>query len=193
MRKRIMIAGVATLALVGAAGGVAFATGVIADDEKVTGPQADRAVDAALASTGGGIANSVERDGEDGAFWEVEVTRPDGATVDVRLDENLDVVVIEGDHEEPDADDLAENDGDVEDDGDEGDHITGPQADRIAAAALDATGGGTALSVDLDGEDGATWEVEVRKPDGSTVDVRLDDNLRVVAIGAEEEAGDTDD
>ena len=42
-------------------------------------------------------ANSVETDNENGATYEVEVTKPDGTTVDVRLDENYQVVVIEGD------------------------------------------------------------------------------------------------
>ena len=42
----------------------------------------------------------MERDSENGATWEVEVTRGDGTTVDVRLDENFGVVVIEGDGEE---------------------------------------------------------------------------------------------
>ena len=41
----------------------------------------------------------MERDSENGATWEVEVTRTDGTTVDVRLDENFRKVVIEGDSE----------------------------------------------------------------------------------------------
>ncbi|MDQ3644375.1 MAG: PepSY domain-containing protein [Actinomycetota bacterium] len=69
-------------------------------DESVTGPGADEAKAAALKVTGGGTANSVERDGENGAVWEVEVTNPDGDTVDVRLDEGYDVVVVEADSEE---------------------------------------------------------------------------------------------
>jgi hypothetical protein len=52
---------------------------------------------AALVATGGGHANSVERDSENGATWEVEVTKPGGGVVDVRLDKNLMVVVIEDD------------------------------------------------------------------------------------------------
>ena len=52
-----------------------------------------------LEITGGGKANSVERDTENGATWEVEVTKPDGKTVDVRLDENFELVVVEGDSE----------------------------------------------------------------------------------------------
>ncbi len=47
--------------------------------------------------TNGGHANSVERDSENGATWEVEVTKPDGTTVDVRLDEGYGLVVIEND------------------------------------------------------------------------------------------------
>jgi hypothetical protein len=51
----------------------------------VTGRQADRAILAALEATGGGTANAVERDSENGAFWEVEIRTPDGRVVDVRL------------------------------------------------------------------------------------------------------------
>ena len=41
----------------------------------------------------------MERDSENGATWEVEVTKPDGNTVDVRLDQNYQLVVVEGDSE----------------------------------------------------------------------------------------------
>jgi hypothetical protein len=74
----------------------------------VTGPQADRAIEAALEATGGGKATAVERDSEDGATWEVEVVKEDGSVVDVRLDEDYKVVVIEGDNETPDDDDQSE-------------------------------------------------------------------------------------
>ena len=100
MRRKHLIAGGVALAL--AAGGVGIAQAVGGDDEdaSVTGPQADGAKAAALRLTGGGTANSVERDGENGATWEVEVTRPDGSTVDVRLDAAFRHVVTEGDSEE---------------------------------------------------------------------------------------------
>ena len=99
MRKRTAAAAVGAGMIVAVAvGGVAAASS--GDDESnVTGPQADRATAAALAATHGGKANSVERDSENGATWEVEVTKKDGNTVDVRLDENYQVVVIEGDSE----------------------------------------------------------------------------------------------
>jgi hypothetical protein len=99
MRKRtaLMAAGLGVVAAV-AIGGVATASGDDGD-ETVTGPGAERATAAALEVMHGGTANSVERDSEDGATWEVEVTK-DGRTVDVRLDERFDVVVVEGDSEE---------------------------------------------------------------------------------------------
>ena len=50
--------------------------------------------------TKAGKANSVERDGENGATWEVEVTRTDGSTVDVRLDAGDGLVVVESDSED---------------------------------------------------------------------------------------------
>jgi len=68
--------------------------------EQVSGAGADKAVAAALEITGGGEANSVELDSENGAVWEVEVTTPDGNTVDVRLDDNYGEVAVEDDTED---------------------------------------------------------------------------------------------
>ncbi|MEO5711694.1 MAG: hypothetical protein ABIQ59_17940 [Nocardioidaceae bacterium] len=99
MRKRtaILAAGVGVVALI-AGGGVAVASSDDADTS-VTGRHADEATAAALKLTHGGHANSVEQDNENGATWEVEVTKPDGKTVDVRLDEGFALVVIESDSE----------------------------------------------------------------------------------------------
>jgi hypothetical protein len=109
MNKRIykIIVGAGIAAALGLGGAaIARATGVIDDgDAALSGPQADRAKAAALRITGGGHANSVERDSENGATYEVEVTKPDGNTVDVRLDENFDLVVVEGDSESNDSSD----------------------------------------------------------------------------------------
>jgi hypothetical protein len=100
----MIVAGLAVLVAL-ALGGVAIAgsTGVFDDDAKLTGPSADRATAAALKITGGGKVNAVERDSENGATYEVEVTRPDGKTVDVRLDASFKRVTVEGDSEEDDG------------------------------------------------------------------------------------------
>ncbi len=79
-------------------GGTALATG--GGNGSATGPGADQARAAALVHLGGGTANSVERDSENGATWEVEVTKTDGTTVDVRLDASYKVVVVEDDSEQ---------------------------------------------------------------------------------------------
>jgi uncharacterized membrane protein YkoI len=109
MRKRTAIAAAgAGLAAAAAMGGVAVA-GVAESGEggsdNFTQQQADDATAAALKATGGGTANSVERDSENGATWEVEVTTPEGSTVDVRLDAAYQVVVIEGDGDSGDDQD----------------------------------------------------------------------------------------
>ena len=98
-RGRILGVGGAVLALSAAGAGAALATGSGDAAEQVSGPGADQATQAALQITHGGTANAVERDSENGATWEVEVTKPDGGTVDVRLDQNYDLVVVEGDSE----------------------------------------------------------------------------------------------
>jgi uncharacterized membrane protein YkoI len=107
MKKRTIATVVvgAVLATGAAGGAVALASGSGDDHESsahegsATGPDAERAVAAALASTGGGKVNSVERESEHGAVWDVEVVTPDGSTVDVRLDGNLHVVAAEADRE----------------------------------------------------------------------------------------------
>jgi hypothetical protein len=97
MRKRTaaLAAGLGAAAAMGV-GGVAVASGGD-DGATVSGPQAARATSAALDVTHGGRVNSVERDTENGATWEVEITEVDGHTVDVRLDAEYDLVVVETD------------------------------------------------------------------------------------------------
>ena len=109
MRKRVAAtAGGAVVVVALAGAGVAVASGLEPDESgsrDYTQQQADRATAAALDATGGGTANGVERDSENGATWEVEVTKTDGSTVDVRLDQSYAVVVIEGDTEDATGDD----------------------------------------------------------------------------------------
>ena len=96
--KKYVIVGGAILALAAGGAGTALATGG-SDEGNATGPGADQAKAAALKIYPGSHANSVERDSENGATWEVEVANPDGSTSDVRLDGNYRVVVVERDSE----------------------------------------------------------------------------------------------
>jgi len=95
--RKSMIVGGSILAI--AAGGTGAAMAVAGGDDEggATGPGADQAKASALKMYPGAHANSVERDSENGATWEVEVAKPDGSTVDVRLDQNYQLVVAEAD------------------------------------------------------------------------------------------------
>ena len=96
------VAALAALALGGAALAGAANGGDDAGekDSALTGSTLDRASKAALTATGGGKVNETERDNENGATYEVEVAKPGGGQVDVRLDEQFKVIVVEGDHED---------------------------------------------------------------------------------------------
>ena len=129
MKRKWLVVPGAILAIAGGGAAIATATGGGDDDgdQVVTGPAASSATRAALEITHGGTANAVERDSEDGATWEVEVTKTDGDTVDVRLDENYDLVTVDGDSESS-AEDSAEDE----------DSETGSESDEASEQPGDA-------------------------------------------------------
>jgi hypothetical protein len=100
-RTRLGIGGAAAVAAAGAGAflGVAAATGGDGD-EALRGATRDRAVEAALAATGGGRVLETEA-GDDGAAYTVEVRRPDGATVEVQLDRSFAVTGSVADDDGP--------------------------------------------------------------------------------------------
>ncbi len=99
-RKHLIVGG-SVLALAAGGTGAAIAVGNGHEgDNGAHGPGANKAKAAALQLVPGGHANAVERDSENGATWEVEVRKPGGSTVDVRLDQKYQVVVIEADGED---------------------------------------------------------------------------------------------
>ena len=96
----ITVAALAALALGGAAlAGAASGGSERATVEAITGDAKAKAEQAALAKTGGGKVNQTELDNENGATYEVEVTKTDGSTVDVRLGDKFDVIAVESDSE----------------------------------------------------------------------------------------------
>lgn len=99
---------VVVVAIAGGAGAVVAMGGD--DDEPITGPAYDRAVDAALAHTGGGTVTETEM-GDDGAAYSVEVQLEDGRQVEVNLDEGFNVI-----GEEPDDDGAGDEGSGVDDD-----------------------------------------------------------------------------
>jgi hypothetical protein len=75
--------------------------------------------------------------------------------------------------------------------GDSKERVTGPEADRAAKAAVDAIGGGRAVGIERDDDDGEAWEVEVVRPDGSEVEVLLTRDLQEVATETEDDQGES--
>lgn len=57
---------------------------------------------------------------------------------------------------------------------------SGPRADAAARAAREAVGGGKVLEVEIADDGMSGFEVEVKRPDGSYVEVNLDEDLQVV-------------
>jgi hypothetical protein len=102
--KKILgaVAALAALALGGAAIAGATGGGGGSDrgdgDGELSGAVEKQAGSTALKATGGGTLGHIERDGEKGATYEVEVGRANGSQVDVRLDDSFGVVAIDGDH-----------------------------------------------------------------------------------------------
>jgi uncharacterized membrane protein YkoI len=69
--------------------------------------------------------------------------------------------------------------------------LQGSERDRVANAATQAVGG-TAVDVETSDDPGEAYEVEVRKDDGTEVEVFLDENLTVVGQDADDRDDDRD-
>lgn len=64
--------------------------------------------------------------------------------------------------------------------------LTGADLDQAKAAALAFTGGGAVTEAEV-GDDGAAYGVEVRKDDGTRVEVRLDETFTVIGSDVDDE------
>jgi hypothetical protein len=96
--RKLLMTGAAVLAL--GVGGAGIAQAVGGDDEQATGPEAERAKQAAVESAGGGSAVGVERENEGRSSWEVEVRRPNGGQVEVDLSREFERVGVESDDDD---------------------------------------------------------------------------------------------
>jgi hypothetical protein len=67
--------------------------------------------------------------------------------------------------------------------------ITGPARAKAEQAALTHTGGGRVTDTEV-GDEESYYEVEVVRPDGSQVDVQLDEDYAVVGSSADERPDD---
>ena len=69
--------------------------------------------------------------------------------------------------------------------------LTGSDLDRATAAAIAHTGGGEILETEV-GDDGAAYGVEIRLPDGSVVEVALDDTFHVIGQASDDDGSGED-
>jgi uncharacterized membrane protein YkoI len=69
--------------------------------------------------------------------------------------------------------------------------ISGPALKRASAAALAHTGGGRVTGSEV-GDEESLYEVEVTRPDGSQVDVQLDENFKVVGSKGDNDGANED-
>jgi hypothetical protein len=94
-RRKILIAVIAALAVIGIGAGTVMAVSGD-DDQPLQGDARARAMAEALEHVGGGQVIETEV-GDDGAAYGVEIQRPDGSVVEVSLDQNFQVIGTEGD------------------------------------------------------------------------------------------------
>lgn len=64
--------------------------------------------------------------------------------------------------------------------------LTGKDRERAVKAALAHVGGGTVTETET-GDGGSAYEVEVRKPDGSQVEVHLDRDFHVAGSASDDD------
>lgn len=71
--------------------------------------------------------------------------------------------------------------------------VTGPAARQARDAALAAVEGGTVLEVERqDGDGPGVYEVEVRRPDGSEVEIHLDARFQVLGSASDDDGASGD-
>lgn len=130
---------------------------------------ADDAVKAALSAVGAGSTLiGIEREDDDGAAWEAEVRRADGAKVEVYLRADGTVLRTEVDDDEDDSAraPLPANSVGI---------------DRAVSAALAHVGKGSSLiGIEREDDPGVAWEVAVRAANGAEWEVEVSPTGRVV-------------
>jgi hypothetical protein len=70
--------------------------------------------------------------------------------------------------------------------------LTGSNLTRATAAALEHTGGGTVIESEI-GDDGAVYSVEIRRDDGSVVEVSLDRHFNVIGQESDDDGPNDQD
>jgi uncharacterized membrane protein YkoI len=76
--------------------------------------------------------------------------------------------------------------------GDDDRPLTRSTLENANVAALEHTGGGTVIETEV-GDDGAAYGIEVRRDDGSVVELSLDESFRVIGDETDDDGADDRD
>ena len=76
--------------------------------------------------------------------------------------------------------------------GDDDKPLEGNAYERATAAAVEYVGGGTVIETEV-GDDGAAYGIEIRKNDGTIVEVNLDENFEVIGAEPDDDGADEDE
>jgi uncharacterized membrane protein YkoI len=189
MKKKFVLitAGAAAIVVLGGAGIAYAATDGFEGSDRLTGDDLDRASSAALAEVGEGTVSEAERSDSLDHDYSVEVRLNDGRDVDVELDDDFEVVrvdgVIPGTAVAPTASASPSASGaPVSDDT----PITAEERASAEAAALAQVGSGTVTDLDRSDDGDHAWEVEVTGADGRDVDVELAADFSVVRVDSDQ-------
>lgn len=184
-----IVAGAAAVLVIGGAGVAVAATDPFdQDNDRLTGSALTSASEAALAEVGEGTVSEAERSDDLDHAYTVEVRLDNGADVDVELDEDFDVVRVDGvvPGTSTGSSSSPSNTSAPSDDATNtaGDDAPISDADRASAeqAALAEIGSGTVTDLDRSDDADHAWEVEITNADGTDVDVELDADFTVVRV-----------
>ncbi|WP_218220532.1 PepSY domain-containing protein [Nesterenkonia sp. Act20] len=178
--KRVLVPALAVA--VTAVGAGAWTAAAQTDD--VRGSERDQVVSAVADAVTDGQVTDVETSDDPGEAYDVEVRLPNGSEVDLALNQDLAVVSRE--------DENRDDDDDRDDDRDYDRVLDAGARERAEQAALEAVGSGTMTDVEASDDPGEAYDVEVRLPDGSEVDLALDENFAVVSR-VDDDRNDRDD
>jgi hypothetical protein len=74
-------------------------------------------------------------------------------------------------------------------DGDSDEPLRGSELEQASAAALKHTGGGTVVDSEV-GDDGAAYGIEIRRGDGSQVEISLDNDFNVIGQESDDDGSE---
>jgi uncharacterized membrane protein YkoI len=183
-----IVAGAAVLVIGGAGVAVAATDPFDQDNDRLTGSALTSASEAALAEVGEGTVSEAERSDDLDHAYTVEVRLDNGDDVDVELDEDFDVVRVDGvvpgtstGSNSSSGTPAPSDDATI---GVVDDNAPISDADRASAeqAALAEIGSGTVTDLDRSDDADHAWEVEITNADGTDVDVELDADFTVVRV-----------